>query len=132
MKKSIAVIVILMLGIFMAISPVYATEINNLEEKNKSEMSQVQDEMEQKKIEYTKKYGSEEYWLAGYILEEIYSIPICFVGIAAGAIFQYVLGTRRLDYKHRGFGLIITFVTILVICQVLPFVYAIVVTGWRG
>jgi uncharacterized alpha/beta hydrolase family protein len=44
MKKSIAVIVILMLGIFMAISPVYATEINNLEEKNKSEMSQVQDE----------------------------------------------------------------------------------------
>jgi hypothetical protein len=135
MKKCIAVIVILMLGIFMAISPVYATEINNLEEKNKSEMSQVQDEMEQKKIEYTKKYGSEEYWLAGYILEEIvriYSIPICFVGIAAGAIFQYVLGTRRLDYKHRGFGLIITFVTILVICQVLPFVYAIVVTGWRG
>ena len=135
MKKSIAVIVILMLGIFMAISPVYATEINNLEEKNKSEMSQVQDEMEQKKIEYTKKYGSEEYWLAGYILEEIvriYSIPICFVGIAAGAIFQYVLGTRRLEYKHRGFGLIITFVTILVICQVLPFVYAIVVTGWRG
>ena len=135
MTKSIAGIVILMLGIFMAISPVYATEINNLEEKNKSEMSQVQDEMEQKKIEYTKKYGSEEYWLAGYILEEIvriYSIPICFVGIAAGAIFQYVLGTRRLDYKHRGFGLIITFVTILVICQVLPFVYAIVVTGWRG
>ena len=135
MKKTIAVIVILMLGIFMVISPVYATEVNNLEEKNKSEMSQAQDEMEQKKIEYTKKYGSEEYWLAGYILEEIvriYSIPICFVGIAAGAIFQYALGTRRLDYKHRGFGLIITFVTILVICQVLPFIYAIVVTGWRG
>lgn len=135
MKKTIAVIVILMIGIFMAISPVYATEVNNLEEKNKGEMSQVQDKMEQKKIEYTEKYGSEDYWLAGYILEEvvrIYSIPICFVGIAIGAIFQYVLGTRRLDYKHRGFGLIITFVTILVICQVLPFIYAIVVTGWRG
>lgn len=135
MKKTIAVIVILMIGIFMAISPVYATEVNNLEEKNKGEMSQVQDKMEQKKIEYTEKYGSEAYWLAGYILEEvvrIYSIPICFVGIAIGAIFQYVLGTRRLDYKHRGFGLIITFVTILVICQVLPFIYAIVVTGWRG
>lgn len=135
MKKTIAVIVILMIGIFMVISPVYATEVNKLEEKNKGEMSQVQDKMEQKKIEYTEKYGSEAYWLAGYILEEvvrIYSIPICFVGIAAGAIFQYVLGTRRLDYKHRGFGLIITFVTILVICQVLPFIYAVVVTGWRG
>ena len=52
MKKSIAVIVILMLGIFMAISPVYATEINNLEEKNKSEMSQVQDELELQQEQY--------------------------------------------------------------------------------
>lgn len=135
MKKTIAIIVILILGVLFTFSPVYATEVNNLEEKNKNEMSQVQDKMELKKIEYTEKYGSEAYWLAGYILEEIvriYSIPICFVGIAVGAIFQYVLGTRRLDYKHRGFGLIITFVTILVICQVLPFIYAIVVTGWRG
>ena len=135
MKKTIALIIILMISIFAISSTVYATEVNTLEEDNKNEMSQVKDEMEQKKIKYTEKYGSEEYWLAGYILEEIvrvYSIPICFVGIAAGAIFQYVIGTRRLDYKHRGFGLIITFITILVICQVLPFIYAIVVTGWRG
>ena len=135
MKKTVALIIILMISILMISSTVYATEVNTLEENNKSEMSQVRNEMDQKKIKYTEKYGSEEYWLAGYILEEIvrvYSIPICFVGIAAGAIFQYVIGTRRLDYKHRGFGLIITFVTILVICQVLPFIYAIVVTGWRG
>ncbi len=137
MKKTIAIIMILLLSMSILIIPnaVYATETNTLEETNKEELSKVGDEMEQKKIEYTEKYKSEEYWLAGYILEEIvrvYSIPICFVGIAIGAIFQYVLGTRRLDYKHRGFGLIITFVTILVICQVLPFIYAIVVTGWRG
>lgn len=136
MKKTIAIVIILMISVLMLVKPVvYATEINDLEEKNKSEMSQVKDVMDEKKIKYTEKYGSEAYWLAGYILEEvvrIYSIPICFVGIAIGAIFQYVLGTRRLDYKHRGFGLIITFVTILVICQVLPFIYAIVVTGWRG
>jgi len=133
MKKTIAVIVILMLGIFMVISPVYATEVNNLEEKNKSEMSQAQDEMEQKKIEYTKKYGSEEYWLAGYILEEIvriYSIPLCFLWISVGAIYQYIIGIRRLDIRDRGFNLIIAFVTILVIAQVLPLVFTIVTRGW--
>ncbi len=135
MKKTIALIMILMISLLTISNTVYATEVNTLEETNKSELSQVKDEMEQKKIKYTEKYGSEEYWLAGYILEEIvriYSIPICFVGIAVGAMFQFAMGTRRLDYKHRGFGLIITFITILVICQVLPFIYAIVVTGWRG
>lgn len=133
MKKTIAVIVILMICIILA-APVYGTEINTLEETTKSDIEKVQNEMESKKVKFTEKYG-EPYWLAGYILEDIvriYSIPICFVGIAIGAMFQYVLGTRRLDYKHRGFGLIITFVTILVICQVLPFIYAIIVTGWRG
>ena len=40
--------------------------------------------MEIKKEIYTEKYGSDAYWLAGYIIEEIvqpYSIPFCFVGI---------------------------------------------------
>jgi len=133
MKKTIAVIAILMLCIFWTL-PVYATEVNTLEETTKSDIAKEQDKMEKRKEKFTEKYG-EPYWLAGFILEDIvriYSIPICFVGIAIGAVFQYALGTRRLDYKHRGFGMIITFVTILVICQVLPFIYAIIVTGWRG
>ena len=57
---------------------------------------------------------------------------ICFIGIAIGSIYQYVLGIRKLDVRDRGFMLIITFVTILLICQVLPLIFAIVVTGWRG
>lgn len=133
MKKTIAVIAILMLCIFWTL-PVYATEVNTLEETTKSDIAKEQDKMEKRKEKFTEKYG-EPYWLAGFILEDIvriYSIPTCFVGIAIGAVFQYALGTRRLDYKHRGFGLIITFVTILVICQVLPFIYAVIVTGWRG
>lgn len=91
--------------------------------------------MEAKKAEYTEKYHSEAYWFAGYVIEEIvqpYSIPVCFLGIIIGVVFQYAMGTRRLDYKHRGFGMIITFVTILIICQLLPFIYALIVVGWRG
>lgn len=134
MKKAIALIVIILC--LLSTSIVFATETtNDLQEKNENELTEVKDKMELKKIEYTEKYGSDAYWFAGYIIEEIiqpYSIPLCFVGIAMGAVFQYVMGTRRLDYKHRGFGMIIVFVTALVICQVLPFIYALVVTGWRG
>jgi len=112
-----------------------ADTTNELQEKNQNEVTEIKDKMELKKIEYTEKYGGEAYWLAGFIIEEVvqpYSIPLCFVGIALGAVFQYVMGTRRLDYKHRGFGMIIIFVTVLIICQLLPFIYALVVTGWRG
>ncbi len=79
-------------------------------------------------------YGSEAYGMTAYILGKIrlYSIPLCFIGIAVGAIFQYVIGIRKLDLRDRGLRLIVAFVTILVICQVLPLIFAIVVRGWRG
>ena len=133
MKKTIAIILIILC--MLSINTVYASNTNTLEENTKNDIVEIKDEMELKKEEYTEKYGSDAYWVAGYILEEIvqpYSIPLCFAGIAVGLVFQYVMGTRRLDYKHRGFGTVIVFVTILVICQVLPFIYALVVTGWRG
>jgi len=133
MKKTIAIILIILC--MLSINTAYASETNTLEENNKNDIVVIKDEMELKKQEYSEKYGSDAYWVAGYILEEIvqpYSIPLCFAGIAIGLVFQYVMGTRRLDYKHRGFGTVIIFVTILVICQVLPFIYALVVTGWRG
>lgn len=133
MKKTIAIILIVLC--LLSINNVFATEVNTLEKQNKEEISGIKNKMEEKKEEYTEKYGSEAYWFAGYVLEEIvqpYSIPLCFVGIAVGLVFQYVMGTRRLDYKHRGFSAVIVFVTILIICQLLPFIYALVVVGWRG
>lgn len=134
MKKTISIILIILC--LLSINTVFAaTASDELENKTTSEVAELKDKMEVKKEEYTEKYGSDAYWMAGYIIEEIvqpYSIPLCFAGIAIGLVFQYVMGTRRLDYKHRGFGTVIVFVTILVVCQVLPFIYALVVTGWRG
>ena len=132
MKKTIAIVLIILC--ILSINTVFATN-NTIEETTQNGVLEVKDDMEQKKQEYTEKYGDEAYWFAGYVIEEIvqpYSIPLCFLGIAVGLVFQYVMGTRRMDYKHRGFGLVIVFVTILVICQLLPFIYALVVTGWRG
>jgi hypothetical protein len=84
--------------------------------------------------EYVAQYGSYPYGLAAFILNKvrIYSIPFCFVGIVVGAIYQYILGIRKLDIRDKGFALIISFVTILLICQVLPLIFTIVVNGWRG
>ena len=44
----------------------------------------------------------------------------------------FVIGIRKLDVRDKGFALMIASVTIVVICQVLPLVFAIVVKGWRG
>ena len=84
--------------------------------------------------DYTETYGSETYGFTAYMLNKIrvYSIPLCFIGIAVGAIWQYVIGIRKLDVHDRGLMLIVTFVTIFVICQVLPLIFAIVVKGFRN
>lgn len=109
-------------------------ERNTLETNTASELMNMKNEVKTEKDEYARKYGSETYGMTAFILNKIriFSIPLCFVGIAIGALYQYVLGTRRLDVKQKGFALIITFITILVICQVLPLIFAIVVRGWRG
>lgn len=95
-------------------------------------------EMKEKELksleDYQKKYGSDTYGLTAYVLNRVrvFSIPFCFLGIALSAIYQYVLGIRKLDTRDKGFGLMISIVTIFVICQVLPLVFALVVKGWRG
>ncbi len=125
----IATIVILLSGVSFA-----AEEINALNTETGSELMDMKEEVNTEMDEYVRKYGSESYGMAAFILNKvsIYSIPLCFIGIAVGALYQYVLGTRRLDMKQKGFGLIVAFITILVICQVLPLIFAIVVRGWRG
>ena len=92
-------------------------------------------ENEKKSLDYyNEKYGSEAYGMTAYLLDKIRisSIPLCFLGIAISAIYQYVLGIRKLDVRDKGFGVMIAIITVFVICQVLPLVFAIVVRGWRG
>ena len=52
------------------------------------------------------------------------------MAVLSGTIYQYVIGIRKLDVRDRGFNLVIAFVTALVICQVLPLVFAVVTRGW--
>ena len=100
--------------------------VNQLVEMKDNEKKTLED--------YQKAYGSETYGLTAYILNkvQIYSIPFCFVGIAISAIYQYVLGIRKLDTRDKGFAIMISIITIFIIAQVLPLIFAIVVKGWRG
>lgn len=135
--KKIVVGIILVLMLCVTMNTVVFAEsatVSTVTETNTNNISGMKEKIAGKIEKYSEKYESEAYGLAAFILDtaRIYSIPVCFVGIVIGALNQYVLGTRRLDKKHKGYGIIMTFVTLLVICQVLPLIFTVVVMGWRG
>ncbi len=138
MKKVLSFIAIILMLTLTVITPVYAdTEIldeNNevLESNNASDFYKIKEDAGGRIEQYSEKYGSKAYGITALILDtvRIYSIPFCLLGITVGAIYQYIIGIRRLDIRDKGFNLIIAFVTILVIAQVLPLVFTIVTKGW--
>ena len=151
MKKNITImfvtIMIIILGTF-GINQVYAAtnaaNVNNTTTQNKStekvktnetESTLVErKEKEMKSLEdYKETYGSDAYGLTAYILHklQIYSIPFCFLGIMVGGIYNYVLGIRHLEIQEKGLALMVSFVTLAIICQVLPLVFTIVVKFGR-
>lgn len=136
MKKVIIpiFIIIVLLSMFNIVHAAPFQSTNQLEQQTESELVNMKSKAEIEIQNYEELYGSKAYGYTAYILNkiQIFSIPLCFLGIAVGSIYQYVIGIRRLDVRDKGFGLIIGFVTILVICQILPLVFAIVVQGWRG
>ena len=131
----IAFLCICSFNIAVASETTIPTESEQMQKSDTAEdLYEIKEGVKQNLDEYVAQYGSYPYGVAAYILNtvRIYSIPFCFVGIVIGAVHQYILGIRKLDVRDRGFALVITFVTILLICQVLPLIFTIVVNGWRG
>ena len=133
MKKVIAIISILFL--LMGCTSVYATsQVNEVAQSTTGKIIEIKDKELKTLEEYKEAYGSDAYGLTAFLLSKIrvYSIPFGFVAIIIAAIYQYIIGIKKLDGRDKGFALMIASVTIVVICQVLPLVFAIVVKGWRG
>ena len=135
MKKAIAILFIF-LFIFGTVT-VFATNTQQNSQKSNSSTTNLvdlKDKALQSLEDYQVAYGNETYGLAAYILNivRIYSIPFGFVGIVLAAIYRYVIGIRKLDVQDKGFGVLVAIITVMVICQVLPLIFAIVVRGWRG
>lgn len=135
MKKGIIVITLIMLiiGIFFMANKSYAEE-KAIDDKTESKIVEIKDSNLKSLEDYKVKYGSDSYGTVAYILNivRVYSIPVCFLGIAIGAIHQYVIGIRKLDTLERGMAFIVTCVTLLIICQILPLAFAIFVKFGRG
>lgn len=135
MKKAVIIVtlVAIVLGILVINNNVYAAE-QVIDEETESKLIEIKENATKSLEDYKVKYGSDAYGLVAYILNlvRIYSIPLCFLGIAIGAIHQYIIGIRKLDTLEKGMGLIVTFVTILIICQILPLAFAVFVKFGRG
>ena len=135
MKKGIIVVTIMLLivGIFLIANKSYA-EDKAIDDKTESRIVEMKDNAAKSLDDYKMKYGSDSYGTVAYILNivRIYSIPVCFLGIAIGAIHQYVIGIRKLDTLERGMAFIVTCVTLLIICQILPLAFAVFVKFGRG
>lgn len=145
MKKCIVAILMILLLFTMFFSTVYAADSNNqvvenqttdraIDEETESQLVELKENVSNSLEDYKEQYGSDIYGTVAYILNlvRIYSIPLCFLGIAIGAIHQYVIGVRKLDTLEKGMALIVTFVTILIICQILPLAFAVFVKFGRG
>lgn len=131
--KKVVLTVMLLIMVMLGCNKVYATE-NVIDVQNESKLIQIKDNTAKTLEEYKQKYGSDAYGLTAFILNlvRIYSIPFCFLGIAISAIYQYVIGIRKLDTQEKGLVMMVSFITILVICQILPLAFAIVVKFGRG
>ncbi len=133
MKKVVILIsvILITLSVFCFSTNVQASE-EILNSDTTSQMLKMSEDQKDELQEYKDKYGSDTYGLTAFILNKIriFSIPLCFLGIAISAIYQYVIGIRKLDVRYKGFYTMIAFITIFVICQILPLIFVIVIKGF--
>ena len=131
MKKVIAIVIVIVAVLLFCSSNVLATN-EILDSNTTSKLIELSENQKKELADYVEEYGSETYGFTAFVLSkiQIFSIPFCFLGIAISAIYQYVIGIRKLDVRYKGFYTMIAFITLFVIAQVLPLVFLIVIKGF--
>ena len=71
-------------------------------------------------------YGLVFYWLT---VVKDYSIPVFFVLLTIASLNYFIIGNKKLDKREQGFKMIVTLIIGLIVFQVLPFLFAIIVAG---
>ena len=128
------VLIALIFVLFICTSYVYAATSQVIDNDTESKLVEIKDNAANSLEDYKAKYGSDAYGLTAYILNivRIYSIPLGFLGITISAIYQYIIGIRHLENNEKGLVMMVSCITLLVICQILPLVFTIVVKFGRG
>lgn len=93
------------------------SQIINLKERNINEIEN-----------YKSQYGNDSFGIVAYILSKVrlYSIPLCFLGFCIVKMYE-AIGTRHVEALAKARGLRVMFVSIFLMCQILPLVFAIVI-----
>ena len=150
MKRFLTVLVVLLIAI-LSISVVFASGDEKIEETttNKTETTttkiEISDEVgnassttinnlteKDKKIEeYTKALkGNKTNGTVLYYLElaRVYSYPVIFVLMVIAALNYFIIGNKKLDKRESGFRMLVTLVIGLIVFQILPLLFAIIVS----
>ncbi len=136
MKKVIGFVAVILILICSFTSQVFATSDVDAQEvlnsDSTSQLIKISEDQKEELEDYKVKYGSDAYGLTAFILNKIriFSIPFCFLGIVISAVYQYVIGIRKLDVRYKGFYTMIGFITLFVIAQILPLIFVIVIKGF--
>ena len=112
---------------------VFAATEQVIDKKTESTLVELKEKEMKSLQDYEETYGSKSYGMTAYILHkvQIFSIPFTILGILIAAVYDYIIGVRHLETKEKGQALMIMFVTLGIICQVLPLVFTIVVKFGR-
>ena len=133
MKKVLTILTVFIVLVSVAVSiipnRVYAENLVQEVQREQGSLLKLKENQAKTLEEYKAKYGSDSYGLTAYILHivQIYSIPFCFLGIIISIIYKVIIGSRHLENAEKGLGMIVAVVTLTIICQVLPLVFALVV-----
>ena len=127
------VFLIVLMVIIGLMSNVYAANDKPINNKTESKLVELKEKELSTLEDYKQAYGSDSYGLTAYILNRvrIFSIPFTILGVLVAAVYDYIIGVRHLETKEKGQALMIMFVTLGIICQVLPLVFTIVVKFGR-
>jgi len=133
MKKVVVFIIVFAVLLLCSYTVFAADEVlNKIDSNETSQLVQASAEQKAELEKYVQDYGSETYGFTAFVLNKIrvFSIPFCFLGIVVSAVYQYVIGIRKLDVRYKGFYTMIAFITLFVIAQLLPLIFVIVIKGF--
>lgn len=132
LKLLLTILIIFIIMVNLGCTVLAATE-DVINKKTESTLVELKEKEMKSLQDYEETYGSKSYGMTAYILRkvQIFSIPFTILGILVAAVYDYVIGVRHLETKEKGQALMIMFVTLGIICQVLPLVFTIVVKFGR-
>ena len=124
MKKPLLIIFFFMYFLIIYSSNYLVNADSNIGEYKILEMKNKEDMLLKK---YKEEYGDNTYGTVAYILDKLrlYSIPLSFLGFGITLIFFFFF-IRNMENLSKVLPLQVTFTCLLIICQILPLVFVLV------